>query len=368
MAWNLSALFRPTPEGRHHPRRAAFRPALEALEGRCLPSFNVGFSVIPDTTYTSTFVTLSGNVTGPDGMSFPLQEQAPGSLTTTYEGTINATLADDESSIQFVSGGTNVTADINGQWRPDSQRPPQDNSEDADYGSLVNLYGVVNAFGAIRHLALTMSSDPLAMPDGSTFNSSQMLQTTSGEGDVLAAGIGSGNADLSNLSTTNIAPAGTFTDNGDGTFALVAPVHYTLNGLNLGQGFTLNLTADGVLSAAGVVSPAPPGAVGHGHDAQAFLVGSQALTGTAAPATAPAPLSTGLTNVLDGNPLALRLDPAVSGLTAPAALSQGVSRTGTDGHPLTTTGAVDHAIQLVVSDGLHNGLVTDLTAPAPAPA
>src|SRR5262249_58919094 len=104
-------------------------------------------------------------------------------------------------------------------------RPPQDNAEDADYGSVTTLFGVLDAFGAIRHLALTMSSGALSMPDGSTFNSSQTLQTTSGEGDVLAAGIGSGNADLSNLSTTNIASAGTLPHNRDGTFSPAAPIH-----------------------------------------------------------------------------------------------------------------------------------------------
>jgi hypothetical protein len=349
MAWNLSALFRPTTPAARHTRRPAPRPTLEALEGRYAPAFGVTFAVDP----TASFATVSGDVGGNQ-----IHEQGPGSLTTTYEGTVHTSLADDESSIQFLTDTTNLTADNSGSWQP--RAGGSSGSEPANYGAQATII-IVTARVAIRDLALNVSSGVLSIPDGATFDSSQQtLQTTAGSADYNAGVFGSGRASIAGLSTANQATPGSFSDNGDGTFNVFFPIHFTVTGTI--QGMVYHLTADGQISGLGAAdSPSPSG---QGHASQAFLVGSQALTGTV-PASVTAP--TGRTDGPDANAQALPVD-AAAGLAGPTALSLDVPPTATSGHALTITGATDHAIPSAVSDGLHTALVADAAASLLAPA
>src|SRR5688572_9134172 len=74
-------------------------------------------------------ITLSGSVTSQFGTA-PINEQGPGSLTTSYTGTIHADRT--SSAIQFISGGS-IDANVSGSWQPLADASA--GSAPADYGA-----------------------------------------------------------------------------------------------------------------------------------------------------------------------------------------------------------------------------------------
>ncbi len=110
-----------------------------------------------------TQVTISGKVVGTT-----FSAQGPGSLTTSYQGTINADLTD--STIQFIGGGS-ISAITNGVWQPAVGGNP--GSAPADYGATASVTinigipvsATVNA--ALRNMVLDLTSPPLPLTDGS---------------------------------------------------------------------------------------------------------------------------------------------------------------------------------------------------------
>jgi hypothetical protein len=96
--------------------------------------------------------------------SFDVAPQAPGSLTTTYTGAIEADVTG--SSIMFV-GGSLIAAANNGTWQPGSAGLA--GSAPANYGGQVaNL--LVNGKAALRNVLMDLTSDVLPV-SGGTFPS-----------------------------------------------------------------------------------------------------------------------------------------------------------------------------------------------------
>src|SRR5687768_9790957 len=79
---------------------------VERLEPRTLLAA-VSFAVDP----ALSRITISGDAAG-----LPVQQQGPGSLSTTYRGTLHA---DVTSSFIHFPGGSSVAADNSGNWRPE---------------------------------------------------------------------------------------------------------------------------------------------------------------------------------------------------------------------------------------------------------
>ena len=132
----------------------------------------------------SSTLTMSGTVAGS-----PLQQQGPGSLTTTYAGTFLVQLT--PNSVQFVAGG-NADANVNGNWDPLPGGAA--GTAPADYGFQFSLGLLGLARGAVRDLAADSSSDPIAL-SGGTFAANQVsVSITRGTVDyrsIIASGTSS---------------------------------------------------------------------------------------------------------------------------------------------------------------------------------
>ncbi|HOP97219.1 MAG TPA: hypothetical protein PL064_05865 [Thermogutta sp.] len=107
-------------------------------------------------------LTISGTLLGN-----PLQEQAPGSLTTDYFGTIVADVTD--TTIEFV-GGSEIRANDSGTWQP--AEGGEAGSAPANYGAQASLL-FISGVAALRHIVLDVASPPLPITGG-TFPSESM--------------------------------------------------------------------------------------------------------------------------------------------------------------------------------------------------
>ena len=108
-------------------------------------------------------ITLSGKVAGTT-----VQEQAPGSLSTHFAGTIRAEVS--PSTIQF-PGGSVIDALTNGIWEPNVGGGG--GSAPADFGGkAVSLFATVK--GAFRNILLDVTSGTLPLTNG-TFDASALV-------------------------------------------------------------------------------------------------------------------------------------------------------------------------------------------------
>lgn len=160
-------------------------------------SFGAGlaYSIDPN----SSQITLSGTVAG-----FSLSEQAPGSLSTRYTGTINAHYA--RTSISF-PGQSSIDAVVSGNWRPLPGGSDNSAGAPADYGAEASvLFGTARA--ALRDLVLDVTSAPLAINNGA-FNAAGLSFSFPEDGtaafDFNAGALGSGRRNLAGFTTNRIA-------------------------------------------------------------------------------------------------------------------------------------------------------------------
>jgi hypothetical protein len=107
-------------------------------------------------------ITLSGSV-----LNNAFKEQGPGSLTTSFSGTIAADVTG--STIQFI-GGSAIDAQTNGNWQPQTNGAA--GSAPADYGATA-ANPVATALAAGRNLLVDVFSGPLPITSG-TFDSSKL--------------------------------------------------------------------------------------------------------------------------------------------------------------------------------------------------
>jgi len=101
-------------------------------------------------------VSVSGNV-----MGSPIREQAPGSLTTQYGGTLLVDVG--SNTIQF-PGSSQVVAFNSGNWQP--RADGNDGSEPANYGGTANFF-FSTGLAAVREIQVDVTSGALAVSNGS---------------------------------------------------------------------------------------------------------------------------------------------------------------------------------------------------------
>ena len=221
--------------------RVRYRPRLDLLEDRTLLTLTT-FMIDP----TLSSISLQGSSVSYNGVPIPVQEQGPGSLTTTYEGPMVTDVDVGGGTITFLgsASGTAVAADISGQWRPGIGGTPG-TTDDANYGGQVGVLGSV-LYAAIRDVVTSASTDgpvPLSDQGGGTYTypSNQTLTIDQGNLDYETPDslYGSGRTAITG-SAQNQATDGTLHDNGDGTYTLTVPVHLTLH-YDLGSGVAADL-------------------------------------------------------------------------------------------------------------------------------
>lgn len=164
----------------------------------------LAYSIDPN----SSQITLSGTVAG-----FPLNEQAPGSLSTRYSGTINANYS--RTSISF-PGQSSIDAVVSGNWRPLPGGSDNSAGAPADYGAQASvLFGTARA--ALRDLVLDVTSAPLAINNGA-FNAAGLSfsfpEGGSAAFDFNAGALGSGRRNLAGLTTNRIATTASISRDG----------------------------------------------------------------------------------------------------------------------------------------------------------
>ncbi len=191
-------------------------------------------------------ITLSGTF---DGYTF--SPQAAGSLTTSYEGNLNAAVSG--STIQF-TGSSTVTAMVNGTWQPESGGAV--GSAPADYGGEITVLFFVGGYGAARNLVMDLTS-PILTLTGTNFDSSQLIMTLVTNSnpvmDYQSSALGeSGSVALSG-SATNAIATGSYVSTSSNVMQLVIQLQTTLTPTN---GTAITLT--GQIVATNVLPPVPP--------------------------------------------------------------------------------------------------------------
>jgi hypothetical protein len=244
------------------PARAQVRLRLDTLEDRTVLS-----PVVFQVDDSASTLTLAARVTG-HGLTGALQAQdaAGHSLTTAYSGTIAADVDLDGGTIAIQAEGTALTAENSGDWQP--KHDGSSGSEPANYGGKVSAFGVTLLNAAIRDVMVGSFTDqPLALNQTNDgvyqFASTEKVSLLAGSIAAAIPRIGGISVSLhGSASTTNQAhDPGTLTDNGDGTFSLVAPVSVSLS-YSL-AGFTASVSITGQIAAVG--APAAGPAASHGH-------------------------------------------------------------------------------------------------------
>lgn len=117
------------------------------------------FHLVPE----ESSVTLSGQAIGLD-----IKSQGPGSLTSHFQGTIQAVVADD--NIQFVPGSI-IDALTNGNWEP--LPGGASGSAPADFGGLASSI-LGSAKASVREVKLDLMSNPIALTNG-VFDGSSLI-------------------------------------------------------------------------------------------------------------------------------------------------------------------------------------------------
>jgi len=92
-------------------------------------------------------ITVSGTVAGQ-----PLTTQGPGSLTTHFNGTVDATLDSTSSPTQITITGSTLNAMVSGQWRP--LAGGTDGTADADLGGSTSGALITSGNVAVRNFGV----------------------------------------------------------------------------------------------------------------------------------------------------------------------------------------------------------------------
>src|SRR5262249_31371731 len=154
------------------------------------------FSAVP----ASSSLTLSGTIGGS-----AIRQQGPGSLTTTYSGSVTATWDQAGGTISFSGLGTSLTAANSGTWQPAAGGGS--GSAPANYGAEVTVMVFITARAAVRSLVASISTGSALTVTGSgptySFPSTQLLTITNGFADYNAGLFGSGRESLAGQSANN---------------------------------------------------------------------------------------------------------------------------------------------------------------------
>ena len=171
-------------------------------------------------------LTLSGSVAGN-----PASQQPPAGFSTSYSGTIDATLSG--MSIQFNSAS--AVAAISGNYSPlvggGAGTAP------GDYGGMFTVSGIFPGTFAIRGLEASLSSGPLSLTGGA-FDASQLLfLATTGSVDYRVAA-------LAMMGTLSVAGNSAMNGPGMGSIAIVGGVNTLTIPIDVTILFTVVTTND----------------------------------------------------------------------------------------------------------------------------
>jgi predicted outer membrane repeat protein len=261
MRWHLFRKSRPS-QGTRRPRRLGFRPNLEVLEGREVPTgYTLSFALDP----TSSSLTASGTVAGALLGTAMFQDQAMGSLSslrTPFSGTINTWYDPDASTLQFVSAGSSLVAADSGSWEP---APGGDSGRAAaNYGFQFSGGPGISGKIAVRNLAGSLSGAVDlggAVGTPQSFTSNQTLFLTRGFGDYrvdvfLIGTVASGQTSVAGYSATNTAGPGTFEHRVGTSYHLTVPIDTTITTTTV-TGYTVTLHVNGTLVGNGSLNTPP---------------------------------------------------------------------------------------------------------------
>jgi hypothetical protein len=168
---------------------------------------------------TQSTLTIGGSF-----VSLPLQQQAPGSLTTRYTGTIFADVSG--STITFV-GGSTILALTNGVWQPNTNGTA--GSAPANYGGQGSLPPFLSGRAALRDIVLDAISGALTVT-GTNFPAAGITFSFPSNApsalDYTYSGLtsGSGRRPLRGDSTNNVATTGSLSSQG-GNLVLTIPAN-----------------------------------------------------------------------------------------------------------------------------------------------
>jgi hypothetical protein len=167
---------------------------------------------------TQSSLQLQGSALG-----IAVEEQADGSLTTTYAGTILADVT--ETTVAFV-GGSEITANNSGSWQPAAGGAP--GNAPANYGAQATVLGQP-ATAALRNLEFDVTGEATALlggtfaADGLTF----AIPPTSSAAADYSAGFFVGSEGLAGQGGNNVGEAGNLAVVGD-ELVLTIAVDYVL--------------------------------------------------------------------------------------------------------------------------------------------
>lgn len=266
------------------------RLSLVALEDRLAPAV-INFAL---TTSTSKY-TISGTVNGST-----ITQQAAGSLTTTYSGTVQADVDFAANTIELLGPGSSMAANNSGTWAPavGGGSAFSVGSAPGNYGGSVVV--TLSTKVAARNLVTSVSAPPTAITGASFPSTPQTLALTSGNLDYNNFGL-QGTSTLGG-SGPNVAANGTFTDLGNGNYSLVLPGDTTIN--DNSSGFAVVLRLVGTLNATATLPVTDLNGAATGFDATFSHAagGTPSLIAPAATITrTPSANLTGMTLTLGGN-------------------------------------------------------------------
>jgi hypothetical protein len=223
-----------------------------------------------DTSQSS--ITVSGTVDSQLGAGRPIQTQGPGSLTTSYTGTIKTDRV--TNSIQLLAGSA-IDANVNGSWQPLADG--SDGSAAADYGGKITgtiviifpvnvtvnfagrdfIFGLTSGPLAVSSNQFTLSSTDVTFSSGSIAYRSSLGTPAGSETVVDQGGTLSGNGTLGSLSQGGLVYE-TLTVPTNTSFDIMADasttIHLTLTGQLFGK--YLIPASDGDYNQNGVVDGA----------------------------------------------------------------------------------------------------------------
>jgi len=215
----------------------------------------ITFTVDP----TESSLTISASLNAPLVGNVPLVEQAPGSLTTVYGGTVEADVTG--TTVEFV-GGSSIVASNSGVWAPGLGGTNEINAP-ANYGGhgsdSVFIY-TITVDAAMRRIEVDATSGAIPITGGVFPAQTLVFSFPSNANSVLdysTSGVASesGSYPLSGFSTNGIGLMGSLNTVGD-ELVLTIPVDYTGKGWIISQD-DLQYTLTGTLVARATVAEPP---------------------------------------------------------------------------------------------------------------
>ena len=154
-------------------------------------------------------ITLSGSVLG-----YAFMAQGPGSLTTSYQGTVQTALAG--GTIQF-TGQSLIQAQTNGSWQPKADGSA--GSQPANYGAMANAGGLAAVTAALRNVQFDVISPVINVAGGQFDAQSLTFSFPTNAASTLAYNVTgflstSGAKPLSGYATNAVASQGTLATSG----------------------------------------------------------------------------------------------------------------------------------------------------------